>query len=149
MPNDIAQVAVSTKTRVNDFFGATLTVIHPAWPRGRLSCGCCCNGRNYCDHMVSTYAYYESGRSRFNIDVLIGLADLYEVSLDFLTGRNVSCAKCGHLLGNAFTLPGSPSSNLTSFRQLIHYLMVHFTFADIIISCDFFQYGFDFCVAHD
>ena len=44
------------------------------------------------DHLQidrSTYAYYESGRSRFNIDVLVGLADFYEVSLDFLAGRSV------------------------------------------------------------
>ena len=35
----------------------------------------------------STYAYYESGRTRFNIDVMIKLAHFYEVSYATLIGR--------------------------------------------------------------
>ena len=42
------------------------------------------------DHLQidrSTYAYYESGRSRINIDVIVGLAHFYQVSYATLIGR--------------------------------------------------------------
>ena len=35
----------------------------------------------------STYAYYESGRSQLNIDVMVKLAHLYKVSYAALIGR--------------------------------------------------------------
>lgn len=35
----------------------------------------------------STYAYYESGRNEPDVKILMKLADLYETSIDYLTGR--------------------------------------------------------------
>ena len=35
----------------------------------------------------STYAYYESGRARINIDVLVKLAHFYQVSYATIIGR--------------------------------------------------------------
>ena len=34
-----------------------------------------------------TYAHYEKGTRNIPIEILIGLADMYEVSLDYLVGR--------------------------------------------------------------
>lgn len=38
----------------------------------------------------ATYYNYESGNSNANIDVYIKLADFYNVSLDYLCGRNIA-----------------------------------------------------------
>lgn len=35
----------------------------------------------------STYAYYESGKTKPPLNTLLELSDLYKVSLDFLVGR--------------------------------------------------------------
>lgn len=35
-----------------------------------------------------TYGGYESGRHEPSIEIMIRLADIYEVSMDFITGRN-------------------------------------------------------------
>jgi len=35
----------------------------------------------------STYAYYESGRTRINIDVIVGLAHFYKVSYATIIGN--------------------------------------------------------------
>lgn len=35
----------------------------------------------------STYAYYESGKTKPPLNTLLVLSDLYKVSLDFLVGR--------------------------------------------------------------
>ena len=35
----------------------------------------------------STYAYYETGKNEPDLKALIKLADLYETSIDYLTGR--------------------------------------------------------------
>jgi len=35
----------------------------------------------------STYAYYESGRTRINIDIIVSLAHFYQVSYATLIGR--------------------------------------------------------------
>ena len=37
----------------------------------------------------STYAYYESGRSKLNIDVLINLSEFYEVNLYTILGKEI------------------------------------------------------------
>ena len=42
------------------------------------------------DHLSidrSTYAYYESGRSKFSIDIMVKLAHFYKVSYATLIGR--------------------------------------------------------------
>ena len=38
----------------------------------------------------ATYSGYENGRIRVPVDILMKLADLYGVSLDYLTGRTDS-----------------------------------------------------------
>ena len=35
----------------------------------------------------STYAYYESGRTRMNMNVIVGLAHFYQVSYAVIIGR--------------------------------------------------------------
>ena len=37
----------------------------------------------------STYAYYEGGRSRLNIDVLLHLSELYKVNIYTLLGKEI------------------------------------------------------------
>lgn len=40
-----------------------------------------------------TYAGYESGRTEMPFSVLLSIADLYNVSLDYLFGRNLSISR--------------------------------------------------------
>lgn len=43
---------------------------------------------NYLNIKQSTYSDYESGKINVPIDMLIKIADFYEVSLDYLVGRS-------------------------------------------------------------
>ena len=43
---------------------------------------------------IRTYRFYESGHSQPNLDSLIRIADLLNVSTDYLLGRDDFLAKC-------------------------------------------------------
>lgn len=50
----------------------------------------CLTQQQVADHLEvdrSTYAYYESGRSRLNIDIVVKLTHFYKVSYATLIGR--------------------------------------------------------------
>jgi transcriptional regulator with XRE-family HTH domain len=47
----------------------------------------------YLHVMQTTYSKYELGKINIPIDALIKLADLYDVSLDYLVGRTVNREK--------------------------------------------------------
>lgn len=57
-----------------------------------------------------TYNNYENGKREPNIATLINLADFYEVSIDYLVGRNF-CNEFGYLNNNEKEL-------ITMFRQM-------------------------------
>jgi transcriptional regulator with XRE-family HTH domain len=67
----------------------------------------------------STYAYYESGRTKANIDILVQLARFYQVGLDSFLGEHLPEAAPGDGMGasgNAGTEPINES--VTLFSQL-------------------------------
>jgi transcriptional regulator with XRE-family HTH domain len=43
---------------------------------------------NYLDITDTAYGFYEQGKNYPNMDILIKLADYFEVSLDYLVGRS-------------------------------------------------------------
>lgn len=43
---------------------------------------------NYLNITDTAYGFYEQGKNYPNMDILIKLADFFEVSLDFLVGRS-------------------------------------------------------------
>ena len=44
---------------------------------------------DYLNVKQTTYSKYELGKINIPVDVLIKLADLYDVSLDYIVGRNI------------------------------------------------------------
>ena len=48
----------------------------------------------------STYAKYEASQSQPNFDILIGLADFFDVSIDYLLGRPQYCNRHARYIKN-------------------------------------------------
>lgn len=49
-----------------------------------------------------TYAGYESGKHQPNIEMMIRLADLYEMTLDFITGRYIGQEEYSEIAAEAY-----------------------------------------------
>ncbi len=69
----------------------------------------------------STYAKYETGQSMPHQETLLGLAELFQVSIDYLLGNVIDkCAPCCELRDDG-TLPGLDAEEtaiLSAFRKL-------------------------------
>ena len=68
----------------------------------------------------STYAYYESGRTKINIDILVRLAHFFQVSLAMLVGEELPpAAALGDGTGEAFNADAIlVNESVSRFSQL-------------------------------
>lgn len=67
---------------------------------------------------VNNISRYEKGERLPALDILVGLADYYDVSLDYLSGRSNSRNTLDNLPSNYTKLTDTEQTLLSRFRQL-------------------------------
>ena len=71
---------------------------------------------------VSTLGMYEQGRREPNIDMLIKMADYFNVSLDFMVGRNLSDNSAEEVI-KALNLQRQINLLPLEYKKIIRYML--------------------------